>query len=64
MDRVKLDLGLLDLDGYLHLVVGLCHGLDNGEYYVKMEAAKITFLHSLGSSRVVETYKLYLNEHS
>ena len=28
MDRVELDLGLLDLDGHLHLVVGLRHGLE------------------------------------
>ena len=28
MDCVKLYLGLLDLDGYLHLVVGLRHGLE------------------------------------
>ena len=28
MDRVKLDLGFLDLDGRLHLVVGLRHRLE------------------------------------
>ena len=28
MDRVKLDLGLLDFDGHLHLVVGLRHRLE------------------------------------
>ena len=28
MDGVELDLRLLDLDGHLHLVVGLRHGLE------------------------------------
>ena len=28
MDGVELDLRLLDLDGHLHLVVGLGHGLE------------------------------------